>query len=76
MNNQFLVLIGLIFNLAGALFLGFSFIYKNQKANEPGLRELIIGPRRLKIGKKKYSYTMIGIILVAIGALLQIITIF
>jgi len=76
MNNQFLVLIGLIFNLAGALFLGFSFIYKNQKANKPGLRELIIGPRRLKIGKKKYSYTMIGIILVAIGALLQIITIF
>ena len=59
MNGNCFILVGLILNFIGALFMAFNIMFKFEEAY-------------LKIGEKKHFFKA-GIILLAIGFLLQIV---
>ena len=64
MTTRYLVLIGLLFNFVGTLFLAFSFMWKHGKEKSGDL-SITIGPRK--------GFLKAGIALLALGFLLQFI---
>jgi hypothetical protein len=64
MTTRYLILIGLILNFVGTLFLAFSFMYK-QGREKSGLGTITFGSRK--------GFLEAGIALLAIGFLFQVI---